>query len=253
MIKPEHDLPVVRQCELLGLARSTAYYQPVPVSEADLVLMRAIDELHLKWPFLGARRLRDQLVTEGFEVGRKHVSTLMRKMGIGALYRKPRTSIPGTGTSHRVFPYLLRNLVIDRPNQAWATDITYIPMAKGFMYLVAIMDWAGRRVLAWRTSNTLTTDFCVEALQEALAKYGTPEIFNTDQGSQFTSAEFTKVLESRGIRISMDGKGRWVDNVFVERCWRSVKFEEVYLNAYGSIAEGNRTLAVYFELPCIYY
>ncbi|MGH6630781.1 MAG: IS3 family transposase, partial [Burkholderiales bacterium] len=247
MIKPEHELAVVRQCQLLGLARSTAYYQPEPVSEADLVLMRRIDELHLKWPFLGARRLRDQLVTEGFMVGRKHVGTLMRKMGISALYRKPKTSTPGTGTSHRVFPYLLRNLVIDRPNQVWATDITYLPMAKGFMYLVAIMDWASRRVLAWRTSNTLTTDFCVEALQEAMTKYGAPEIFNTDQGSQFTSADFTKVLESRGVDISMDGKGRWVDNVFVERLWRSVKYEEVYLHAYGSIAEGNRRLAVYFD------
>ena len=247
MIKPEHDLPVVRQCRLLDLARSTAYYRPQSVSGPDLVLMRRIDELHLKWPFLGARRLRDLLNTEGFEVGRKHVGTLMRRMGIAALYRKPRTSTPGSGPSHRVYPYLLRNLVIDRPNQVWATDITYIPMARGFMYLVAIMDWASRRVLAWRTSNTLTTDFCVEALQEAMIKYGTPEIFNTDQGSQFTSLEFTQVLESRDIRISMDGKGRWVDNVFVERLWRSVKYEEVYLNAYGSIAEANRRLAVYFD------
>ena len=247
MIEPEHDLPVVRQCQLLDLARSTAYYQPLPVSAADLTLMRRIDELHLRWPFLGGRRLRDRLNREGFAVGRKHVSTLMGRMGITTLYRKPKTSVPGAGTSHRVFPYLLRNLVIDRPNQVWATDITYIPMAKGFMYLVAIMDWASRRVLAWRTSNTLTTDFCVEALNEALAKYGTPGIFNTDQGSQFTSAAFTKVLESRGVRLSMDGKGRWVDNVFVERLWRSVKYEEVYLNAYGSIAEGNRRLAVYFD------
>ena len=247
MIKPEHDLPVVRQCELLGLARSTAYYRPEPTSEADLVLMRRIDELHLKWPFLGARRLRDLLNTEGFEVGRKHVGTLMRTMGIVTLYRKPRTSAPGSGATHRVYPYLLRKLVIDRPNQVWATDITYIPMAKGFLYLVAIMDWASRRALAWRTSNTLTTDFCVAALQEAMAKYGTPEIFNTDQGSQFTSLEFTQVLESRGVRISMDGRGRWVDNVFVERLWRSVKYEEVYLHAYGSIAEANRRLAVYFD------
>ena len=247
MIRPEHDLPVVRQCELLGLARSTAYYRPEPTSEADLVLMRRIDELHLKWPFLGARRLRDLLNTDGFDVGRKHVGTLMRKMGIVTLYRKPRTSAPGSGATHRVYPYLLRKLVIDRPNQVWATDITYIPMARGFMYLVAIMDWASRRVLAWRTSNTLTTDFCVEALHEAMAKYGTPEIFNTDQGSQFTSLEFTQALESRGVRISMDGKGRWIDNVFVERLWRSVKYEEVYLHAYGSIAEANRRLAVYFD------
>ena len=247
MIKPEHDLPVVRQCELLSLARSTAYYRPEPTSEADLMLMRRIDELHLKWPFLGARRLRDQLKTEGFEAGRKHVGTLMRKMGISALYRKPRTSIPGTGSTHRVYPYLLKNLVIERPNQVWATDISYIPMARGFMYLVAIMDWASRRVLAWRSSNTLTNDFCVEALQEAIAKYGTPEIFNTDQGAQFTSTAFTKVLESHGIRISMDGRGRWVDNVFVERLWRSVKYEEVYLHAYGSIAEANRSIGTYFD------
>jgi len=247
MIKPEHDLPVVRQCELLGLARSTAYYRPEPTSEADLVLMRRIDELHLKWPFLGARRLRDLLNTDGFEVGRKHVGTLMRKMGIVTLYRKPRTSAPGSGATHRVYPYLLRQLVIERPNQVWATDITYIPMAKGFLYLVAIMDWASRRVLAWRTSNTLTSDFCVEALQEAITRYGTPEIFNTDQGAQFTSLDFTQALESRGVRISMDGKGRWVDNVFVERLWRSVKYEEVYLHAYGSIAEANRRLALYFD------
>jgi len=247
MIKPEHDLPVVRQCELLGLARSTAYYQPLPASEADLALMRRIDELHLKWPFLGARRLRDLLNTDGFEVGRKHVGTLMRKMGIVTLYRKPRTSAPGSGATHRVYPYLLRQLVIERPNQVWATDITYIPMAKGFLYLVAIMDWASRRVLAWRTSNTLTSDFCVEALQEAITRYGTPEIFNTDQGAQFTSLDFTQALESRGVRISMDGKGRWVDNVFVERLWRSVKYEEVYLHAYGSIAEANRRLALYFD------
>jgi putative transposase len=247
MIKPEHDLPVVRQCELLGLARSTAYYRPEPTSEADLVLMRRIDELHLKWPFLGARRLRDLLNSDGFAVGRKHVGTLMRKMGIVTLYRKPRTSTPGSGATHRVYPYLLRKLVIERPNQVWASDITYIPMARGFLYLVAIMDWASRRVLAWRTSNTLTTDFCVAALEEAMAKYGTPEIFNTDQGSQFTSLEFTQALQSRGVRISMDGKGRWVDNVFVERLWRSVKYEEVYLHAYGSIPEANRQLAVYFD------
>lgn len=247
MIKPEHDLPVVHQCELLDLARSTAYYQPEPVSEADLVLMRRIDELHLKWPFLGARRLRALLNTESFTVGRKHVGTLMRKMGVSALYRKPRTSTPGLGSTHRVYPYLLRNLVIDRPNQVWASDISYLPMARGFMYLVAVMDWASRRVLAWRTSNTLTTDFCVEALQEAMAKYGAPEIFNTDQGAQFTSAEFTTVLAAAGVKISMDGKGRWVDNVFIERLWRSVKYEEVYLHAYGSIAEANRQLGRYFD------
>ena len=247
MINPEHPLPVVRQCELLELARSTAYYRALPTPETDLTLMQRIDELHLKWPFLGARKLRDLLKADGFEVGRKHVGTLMRKMGISAVYRQPKTSVPGRGPAHRVYPYLLRNLVIERANQVWAADITYLPMAKGFLYLVAIMDWASRRVLAWRTSNTLTTDFCVDALQEALRRYGTPEIFNTDQGSQFTSDEFTAVLKDAGVRISMDGKGRWVDNVFVERLWRSVKYEEVYLHAYGSIAEANRRLTIYFD------
>lgn len=239
----EHELPVVRQCELLGLARSTAYYQPMPVSEADLTLMRRIDELHLRWPFLGARRLRDLLQKDGFEVGRKPPQHADGQDGHCRAVSQTQDQRAG----HRIYPYLLRKMVIDRPNQVWATDITYIPMAKGFLYLVAIMDWASRRVLAWRTSNTLTTDFCVEALQEALTKYGNPEIFNTDQGSQFTSTEFTQVLESRGIRISMDGKGRWVDNVFVERLWRSVKYEEVYLYAYGSIAEANRLLGIYFD------
>jgi putative transposase len=246
MIDRNHELPVSRQCALLGLARSTAYYEPMPVSEADLALMRRIDELHLKWPFLGARRLRDLLRKDGFEAGRTHVATLMRKMGITALYRKPRTSLPGSGPEHRVYPYLLKGLRIERPNQVWAADISYIPMAKGFVYLVAIMDWASRRVLAWRTSNTLTTDFCVAALEEALTRYGTPEIFNTDQGSQFTDKDFTDVLKAQGIRISMDGKGRWVDNVFVERLWRSLKYEEIYLRAYGSIAEANRGIGRYF-------
>lgn len=246
MIERTHELPVVRQCELLELARSTAYYQPLPVSAADLALMRRIDELHLKWPFLGTRRLARLLNAEGFAVGRKRVATLMRKMGIAALYRKPRTSIPGAGAAHRVYPYLLRGLAIERPNQVWAADITYIPMAKGFLYLVAIMDWATRRVLSFRSSNTLTTDFCVEALTEALAKHGTPEIFNSDQGAQFTAHEFTCVLEQRRIRISMDGRGRWIDNVFIERLWRSLKYEEVYLNAYDSIAEANRHIASYF-------
>jgi putative transposase len=245
MINRKHELPVVRQCQLLDLARSTAYYQPVPVSEADSLLMRRIDELHLKWPFLGARRLRDLLKTEGFEVGRKHVATLMRKLGIATLYRKRRTSTPGA--AHRVYPYLLSGLAIEQPNQVWAADITYIPMAKGFLYLVAIMDWASRRVLTWRTSNTLTADFCVEALNEALARYATPEIFNSDQGAQFTAQPFTQVLDAKGIRISMDGRGRWVDNVFVERLWRSLKYEEVYLNAYGSIPEANRNIARYFD------
>lgn len=247
MINREHALPMVRQCELLGLSRSTAYYRPLPVSEADLSLMRRLDELHLKWPFLGSRRLRDLLNRDGFTVGRKHVATLMRRMGLQTLYRKPKTSLPGTGPEHRVYPYLLKGLTIDTPNQVWAADITYIPMARGFLYLVAIMDWTSRKVLAWRSSNTLTPDFCVEALNEALTKYGTPEIFNTDQGAQFTSSAFTKVLESRGVRLSMDGRGRWVDNVFVERLWRSLKYEEIYLNAYGSIAEAKRGIATYFD------
>jgi putative transposase len=247
MIDREHEVPVVRQCEVLDLARSTAYYQPLPLPQGDLVLMRRLDELHLKWPFLGTRRLRDLLRKDGFEVGRKHVATLMRRMGIATLYRKPRTSVPGSGPEHRVYPYLLKGMLIDRPNQVWAADITYIPMAKGFLYLVAIMDWASRRVLAWRTSNTLTTDFCVAALEEALTQYGTPEIFNTDQGSQFTSTDFTAALDSRGIRISMDGKGRWVDNVFVERLWRSLKYEDIYLKAYASIAQANRGIGVYFD------
>jgi putative transposase len=247
MIDRGHELPVVRQCELLNLSRSTAYYRPEPVSEADLTLMRRLDELHLRWPFLGSRRLRDLLQREGFAVGRKHVATLMRRMGIEPLYRKPGTSLPGAGASHRVYPYLLKGRTIEAPNEVWAADITYLPMARGFLYLVAIMDWASRKVLAWRTSNTLTADFCVEALNEALAKYGTPEIFNTDQGAQFSSAEFTGVLEARGVRISMDGRGRWIDNVFVERLWRSLKYEEVYLHAYGSIAEAKRSLATYFD------
>jgi len=247
MIDRTHEMPVSRQCELLELARSTAYYEPLPVSEADLALMRRIDELHLKWPFLGSRGLCALLNADGFDVGRKHVATLMRKMGIAALYRKPRTSNPGAGSAHRVFPYLLKGLAIERPNQVWAADITYIPMAKGFVYLVVIMDWASRKVLAWRTSNTLTTDFCLEALNEALARYGTPEIFNTDQGAQFTDGKFTGLLQAKGIRISMDGKGRWVDNVFVERLWRSLKYEEVYLNAYGSIAQAKARLGVWFE------
>ena len=224
MIDRTHDLPVVRQCELLQVARSTAYYTPAPTSPSDLALMRRIDELHLEYPFAGSRMLRDMLRREGHVIGRKHVSTLMKKMGIEALYRKPNTS--RRHAAHPVYPYLLRNLKIDRPNQAWATDITYIPMRRGFVYLVAIVDWTSRRVLAWRLSNTLTTDFCVDALQEAITRYGKPEIFNTDQGSQFTSLDFTQVLKDHQIAISMDGKGCWRDNVFVERLWRSVKYEE---------------------------
>jgi putative transposase len=244
MIDATHKLAVKRQAELLDLSHSNVYYLPRPVSAADLVLMRRIDELHLNFPFAGARMLRDMLKLEGFEVGRKHVRTLMERMGIVAIYRKRNTSAPHP--AHPIYPYLLKNLTIDRANQAWATDITYIPMKRGFVYLVAIMDWATRRVLAHRVSISMTADFCVEALEEAIAKYGAPEIFNTDQGSQFTSDDFSKVLKAHQIKISMDSKGRWIDNVFVERLWKSVKYEHVYLHAYEGVAEARQQLIRYF-------
>jgi putative transposase len=244
-IHSEHELPKTRRCELLEVARSTAYYLPEPVSEADLELMRLIDEIHLQWPFYGSRRVRDELDGRGHTVNRKRVQRLMRLMDLRALYPRRRTSQPGKG--HKIYPYLLRDLSIERANQAWASDICYIPMAKGFMYLVAIMDWHSRRVLSWRVSNTLDTEFCIEALEEALRRFGAPEIFNTDQGSQFTSEAFTGVLKDHGIAISMDGKGRWVDNVFVERLWRSVKYEDVYLRAYETPTELRAGLARYFE------
>ncbi len=244
MIDRTHELPVTRQCQILDLARSTAYYQPAPVSPEDLALMRRIDELHLEHPFAGSRMLRDMLKREGHRVGRKRVRTLMRKMGIEALYRRPNTS--RRHAAHPVYPYLLRNLTIDCPNQVWAMDITYIPMRRGFVYLAAVLDWATRRVLAFRLSNTLTTDFCLDAVTDAIARHGCPEIFNTDQGSQFTSLEFTGLLQERGIRISMDGRGCWRDNVFVERLWKSVKYEEVYLRAYDSVSEAKACLARYF-------
>ena len=218
-------LSIMRQCELLGLCRSSLYYRPRPISEADLLLMRRIDELHLIHPFLGARRLARTLQREGVDVGRRHVGTLMLLMGIETIYRKKRTSLPAKG--HRIYPYLLRDVVIERRNQVWSTDVTYLPMAKGFAYLVAILDLYSRKVLAFRVSNTLATDFCIEALEEALRRYGAPEIFNTDQGSQFTDAAFTAVLERTGVRISMDGKGRWIDNVFIELLWRSIKYEDI--------------------------
>ena len=239
-------LPVARQCELLALPRSSVYYQcQPPVSEEDLVLMRLLDELHLKYPFMGSRRLRDELGKFGHAVNRKRVQRLMRLMGLEALCPRKRTSVPNK--QHRVFPYLLRGLVIERPNQVWAADITYIPMARGFLYLVAVVDWYSRGVLAWRLSNTMDADFCVEALQEALTRHGVPEIFNTDQGAQFTSESFLTVLERHKIRISMDGRGRWRDNVFVERLWRSVKYEEVYLKAYETVHEARTSLAKYFD------
>jgi putative transposase len=243
MIDPVHELPVCRQAELREISRSNVYYLPEPVRECDLVLMRRLDELHLNFPFAGARMLRDMLKLEGLGVGRKHVRTLMGKMGIAALYRKPKTSTPHR--AHPIYPYLLNNLAIERPNQAWATDLTYIPMKRGFVYLVAIIDWATRRVLAHRVSISMTTDFCLEALEEAISKYGTPEIFNTDQGSQFTSHDFTSVLLKNDIVVSMDGKGAWRDNVFVERLWRSIKYEEVYLRAYDTVAEARASIGRY--------
>jgi len=245
MIEPSHTLPVVRQCTLLDLSRSSVYYTPQPVSASDLALMRRIDELHLHHPFAGARMLRDLLAQEGVAVGRRHVATLMKKMGIEALYRRPNTS--RKHPHNPVFPYLLRGLEITRANHVWAMDITYIPMQKGFVYLAAVLDWATRRVLSWRLSNTLTTDFCLEAVEDALHRYGTPEIFNTDQGCQFTSTEFVDLLRHHGIQQSMDGKGRWVDNVFVERLWKSVKYEEVYLHAYDSVAQAKHGLERYFQ------
>ena len=223
MIDRTHPLPVGRPCQLLKLARSTAYYPPMPVSEPTLAVMRRIDELHLQYPFAGARMLRDLLRQEGRAIGRRQVATLMRRMGIEALYRKPSLSRRQSG--HQIFPSLLRDLAISRPNQVWAADITYIPMRRGCVYLFAVLDWASRRVLAWRLSNTLTTDCCLDAVREAITQYGCPEIFNTDQGCQFTSQEFTGLLKDQGIQISMDGKGCWRDNVFVERLWKSIKPE----------------------------
>ena len=243
MINRTHALPVVRQCQLLQLARSTAYYQPTPVSGTKLALMRRLDELHLLHPFAGARMLRDLLRQEGQAIGRRQVATLLRRMGLEALYRKPHLS--HRHPAHRIYPYLLRDLEISRSNHVWAADITYIPMARGFVYLFAVLDWASRRVLAWRLSNTLTTDFCLDAVQEAITRYGTPTIFNTDQGCQFTSQEFTGLLKHHGIQISMDGKGAWRDNVFVERLWKSIKYEEVYLHAYETVGAAQQGLERY--------
>ena len=240
MIDRTHDLPVTRQAELIGMPRSSVYYLPVPVSQADLALMRHIDALHLEHPHAGARMLRDMFKREGVQVGRKHVRTLMWRMGIQALYCKPNTSRRHPG--HKIYPYLLRGLAITRPNHVWAMDITYIPMAKGFVYLAAVVEWATRRVLAHRVSITMEADFCIAAVEEAIAKHGTPEIFNTDQGSQFTSEAFTGLLKQHGIAISMDGKGAWRDNVFVERLWRTIKYDEVYLKAYESVSHARESL-----------
>jgi putative transposase len=245
MIDRNHRLSISHQASLLGMSRGSVYYTPSPVCEADLALMRRMDELHLEHPSMGSRQLQDRLNREGFVVGRKHVATLMKRMGLESLYRKPSTS--KRHPEHKVYPYLLRGLNIERGNQVWAMDITYIPMKKGNVYLCAVVDWASRKVLSHRISITMDTAFCLEALEEAFSKFGQPEYFNTDQGSQFTSYAFIEALSQRGIRISMDGKGCWRDNVFVERIWRSVKYEEVYLRAYESVSETKASIAKYFE------
>ena len=245
MIDRTHPLSITRQAEIVNISRGSVYYESEPISDGDLKLMRRIDELHLELPFAGARMLRDLLRAEGFTVGRKHMTTLMRRMGITALYRKPNTSRRAPG--HTIYPYLLRTLAITRSNQVWAMDISYIPMARGFVYLAAVIDWHSRRVLAWRLSISMDTVFCTEAVEEAIAKYGKPEIFNTDQGSQFTSSAFTGLLHGHGIRISMDGKGCWRDNVFIERVWRSIKYEEVYLHAYDTVSAAREGIDRYIN------
>jgi putative transposase len=237
-------LSVRRQCELLGVARSGVYRPPRPANENDLALMRRIDELFTAYPFLGSRRMAQMLGTDGQPLNRKRMQRLMRRMGIAALGPKPRTTKPAPG--HKIFPYLLRNLVIDRPNQVWAADITYVPIGRGFLYLVAVMDWASRAVLAWRLSNTMDVSFCVGALEEALARFGKPDIFNTDQGSQFTGAAFTGTLAQAGVRISMDGRGRWLDNVFIERLWRSLKYEDIYLKGYADGRDAKAGIGAWF-------
>jgi putative transposase len=245
MIDPEDKLSIQKQSKLLKVSRSSVYYKPRPLSEDELKLMRAIDELHLEHPFAGSRMLRDFLLRDGVRVGRRHMRTAMRRMGVEAIYRKPNTSKPAQG--HKIYPYLLRNVAVTRANQVWSTDISYIPMKRGFVYLIAVIDWFSRRVLSWKLSITMDVSFCLEALDEALSKHGKPEIFNTDQGSQFTSIDFTGRLKKEGIAISMDGKGRWCDNVFVERFWRSIKYEEVYLHAYDSVSEARSRIGQYIQ------
>ena len=235
MIDQTHKLSITKQARILSISRGSVYYRAEPVCEADLVLMRQIDQLHLDYPFAGSRMLQSFLVREGFQIGRLHVRTLMKRMGIEAIYRRPHTLKPAPG--HKIYPYLLRHLVVERPNQVWEMDITYIPMARGFVYLAGVVDWFSRKVLAWHVSITLNTAFCLEAVGEALARYGKPEMFNTDQGSQFTSFAFTDLLNKHDITISMDGKGSWRDNVFVELLWRTIKYEEVYLRAYNNVSE----------------
>ncbi len=244
LVDRDHRAPSIRrQCRLLGLSRSGVYRKPPPANENDLALMRRVDELFTAWPFLGSRRMAEMLRAEGRPVNRKRTQRLMRRMGIAALGPKPRTTKPAPG--HKIFPYLLRNLAIDRPNQVWAADITYVPIGRGFLYLVAVIDWASRAVLAWRLSNTMDVSFCILALEEALARFGKPEIFNTDQGSQFTSAAFTGTLATAGIRISMDGRGRWMDNVFIERLWRSLKYEDIYLKGYADGREARAGIGMW--------
>ena len=243
MIDRTHQLCISRQAQLLGISRGSVYYQPKQVSEEDLVLMRKLDELHLEYPFMGARMLRDQLNRMGFTIGRKRVSTLMKKMGIEALYQKPKTSKKHPG--HAVYPYLLRGRIIDRANQVWALDTTYIPMAKGYVYLTAVVDWASRKLLAAKIAITLEAVHAVEVLQEAFDRYGTPEIVNTDQGSQFTAYEFVETVKAHGCQLSMDGRGAWRDNIFIERLWKTIKYERVYLYAYDSVGEARTSIMDY--------
>jgi putative transposase len=245
MIDRQHDLPITKQAEVLCISRGSIYYLPRPVPEADLASMRRLDRLHLEFPFAGSRMLRGLLAADGCKIGRRHVKTLMRRMGIEALYRRPRTTKPEPG--HKIYPYLLRGVRVTQPNHVWAMDITYIPMERGFVYLAAVLDWFSRRVLSWSVSITMEAAFCVETLEDALARNGKPEIFNTDQGSQFTCAAFTGVLIKNGIAISMDGNGAWRDNVFVERLWRSVKYEEVYLRAYDTASEARASIGRYLD------
>ena len=245
MIDRKHNLPISKQAEALNISRGSIYYLPRPVPKTELAIMHRLDRLHLEYPFAGSRMLRGLLAAEGCKIGRRHVRTLMRRMGIEALYRRPRTTAPEPG--HKIYPYLLRGIEIVRPNQVWAMDITYIPMARGFVYLAVVLDWFSRRVLSWRLSITMEASFCIAALEDALARHGKPEIFNTDQGSQFTGAAFTGALTDRGITISMDGKGAWRDNVFVERLWRSVKYEEVYLRAYDNVCEARSSIGRYLD------
>jgi putative transposase len=245
MINPIHKLSIQKQARVLSVSRSSVYYRPRLLSEDELRLRRIVDELHLNYPFAGSRMLRDFLAQRSIAVGRRHLRTVMRRMAIAAIYRKPNTSKPALG--HRIYPYLLRGLAITRPNQVWATDISYIPMKHGFVYLIAVIDWFSRRVLSWKLSITMDVSFCQEALEEALGKYVKPDIFNTDQGSQFTSVAFTDRLKQDGIAISMDGKGRWCDNVFVERFWRSLKYEHVYLHAYESVSEARDKIGRYIK------